>query len=1028
MAGMRNSTAAFIILLSCAGLSASFGVAQTPTSVPAAASVEGVIVNKNLAAVTVLLESTPMNPLAFFDGYSAPVESDGRFHFDDVAPGAYRLVAKAKPSMFGEYGSHPPDKPGEILQVKAGDRLRGLSLELFSDPNTICGHVVDANGKPLDVSVEEYSSYEGSEGRRANLEQPIRRADSNGYFNLPGHSNDYKLFVRADGIWYPSTENFAQAVPLQPFPQSVSGCRADIRIQHADCTRHVVGKFQSPLTHPINEYKAFLFATHPSGTQFLTDAHPLNRPDGVDFEGVCDGSYVVVVEHGPYGDRQYSASPVFQLAGPSATVTLAALTQDELAHIAKSKDSASETASMTGTLRLEGLKWSQVCSEGVSRQAELIREDDNEGVFASIDAQGTFIANKLKPGVYRLTFGETTHGAAYIKSFIIDGQSSDPAHFIIKPGEEARVEAVFSNDPRGALGHLRADYTAEPHYLPNGTHPAASISGKVTGAEIKDVTVKLNSLRFNSARSSLYQTVTSSSGAFQFDSVDPGIYELSTKGQSYQFSAYEAKGPGLEGMPIVLSAGQHLDGVTLQTFPKSSLCGRVFDSEGNPRPGVQVWVEGEDIEHYENGAPAAWQWHSTTDEQGRYLLSEIGPSYLRLWAQEGDKKTYFPSQSDDSQSLYIYLGTKDSACVYDIYLPAPGKTKAERGFSVSGTIEGRLDTALGDHVYVNLNPVDDALTPPIKPLEIKSAGAFELQQVWPGSYTLTVTGDYGNGTVPCGMPSSICFGHFHHLLASQQITVANTGLKGLRINIGVLPALDGEVLIDGKEPDSEHEVEDPTLSEENAGEGRHTAKLDNHGHFSFTNLDVRPYEYTLNKYEPHYYLQSILLDGKPIDGQHIQLHFGQSLHLVVRLATDGASGTLTTAPSNPPIDSYRDLCQMFSGVFTTILMIPDPLPADNTGIIEGTYSTDGEAFVSQVPPGHYRLVAADNLVLPGEGGEGTVMLYGTVLLSKHDDLVRIGALGKPVEVGANQHFNWSVPVVTEQMRRMLKDEGFPSTF
>ncbi|MGB7546430.1 MAG: carboxypeptidase-like regulatory domain-containing protein [Terracidiphilus sp.] len=1029
MAETRCSSAVLIALLNCAGLSACIGLPQTPTSASAAASVEGVIVNQDLSGVTVRLESTPINPLSYFDGYSATVKADGSFHFEDVAPGAYHLVAEAKPSMFGEYGSRPPEKPGDILQVKPGDRLGGLSLELFPDPKTICGYVVDANGKSVEVSVERYTlGYfrDHTDGPRANLELPIKRSDANGYFSIPIRSfNHESFFIRAGGVWYPSTTDFAEAVPLEPTAQSATGCQANIQIKRKECNLRVTGMIQSALPYPANEYKASLFAAYPTGTLFLNDTHPLFRPDGVDFEGVCAGSYAVVLEHHLNGETQDFASPVFQLKESSVTVALAAVTQKELAQIAQPTTAVVATASVSGNLRLEGLNWNQACPVGVSRQADLIREGDNGGVFPSIDAQGDFMANGLKPGVYRLSFGETAHGAAYIKSFTVDGRSANPAHFTIKSGEAARIEAVFSNNARGALGHIRADYTAEPHYLPNGTHPAASISGMLTGAAADGAKVKLSALRFNSARSTLYQTATSASGDFHFDSVDPGIYELSTKRESHQFSAYGAKGPGLEGMPIVLSAGQHLDGVILQTFPKSSLCGRVLDYEGNPRSGVEVWVEGEDADHYVHGAPTTWQKHSLTDKQGRYTLSGVGRSFFQLWAQIGDNKTYYPSQSDDPQSMYVDLETKDSACVYDIYLPSLGKTQAERGYSVSGTIEGHLDKALGDHFYVNLYPVDGALTPDVKPLEIKAAGAFELQQVWPGSYTLTVTASYGSGNVPCAMPSSICFGYFHYTLASQKITVTSAGLKGLELSIGALPKLDGEVLMDGGEPDAKSQIGSLTLSGEYTGTKDATAKLDSHRHFSFKTLDVWNYLVDLNRYEPHYYVQSIELDGKPEEGRHIQLHYGQSAHLVVRLATDGASGTLTAAPSQPPIDSYRDLCQNFGGGYALILMIPDPLPADNTGIITGTYSTDGMARVSQVPPGHYRILAADNLVLPGKR---FMRPPGTVYLSRHDDLVKLAALGMPVEVSANQHFNWSVPTVTEQMRKMLAEEGFPSTF
>ncbi len=754
---------------------------------------------------------------------------------------------------------------------------------------------------------------------------------------------------------------------------------------------------------------------------FLSDTHPLFRSDGVDFEGVCAGSYSVVLEHHLNGKTEDFASQVFQLKEPSVTVQLVAVTQKELAEIAQPKAAEAATASVSGNLRLEGLDWDQESSSPVrvSRQAKLIREGDLNGVFPSIDAQGKFTAKNLKPGTYALSFGETTHGAAYIKSFTVDSRPADPAHFTINSGQDIYIEAVFSNDARNAAGHLRADYTAQPHYLPNGTHPAASVSGMVTGAAADGAKVKLSALRFNSVRSNLYQTVASETGAFHFDSVDPGIYNLSTDGESHQHSSYGAKGPGMEGMPIVLSAGQHLDGITLQTFPKSSLCGRVLDSDGKPRSGIEVWVQGYKDRIYVKGSPVTWQKHSVTDVQGRYTLAEVGPSSLLLWAQVGDIKTYYPFTNKYSEALYADPGPKDSACNYDIYLPAPGKEQAERGYSVSGTIDGHLDPALGDHFYVNLNPEEFAHTPRVKPLEVKAAGSFEVKQVWPGRYTLTLTTSYGNGFLPCRMPSSICMGYYHHLLASQQITVTNAGARGLKLNVGALPTLDGEVLIDGKVPEPEHQVGTPSLSGESTSVEVSSAKLDSKGHFTFKSLDVEDNLFSLGMYQPRYYIQFIELDGKRIDGQHIQLHYGQSAHLVVRLATDGASGTLTADPSQPPVDPYPNRSSPL------VLMIPDPLPEDNTGILTGAYSTDGAARFSQVPPGHYRILAADNLVLPGEG---FMRPSGTVYLSRHDDLVKLAALGMPVEVSANQHFNWSAPIVTEQMRRMLAEEGFPSTF
>ena len=88
-----------------------------------------------------------------------------------------------------------------------------------------------------------------------------------------------------------------------------------------------------------------------------------------------------------------------------------------------------------------------------------------------------------------------------------------------------------------------------------------------------------------------------------------------------------------------------------------------------------------------------------------------------------------------------------------------------------------------------------------------------------------------------------------------------------------------------------------------------TAKLDDHRHFSLSILDADNYNFFLNNFWPDYYVQTVLLDGNPIVGSRISLHFGESAHLTVRVATHGASGTIRNRPSQPPVDPYRDLCQ-----------------------------------------------------------------------------------------------------------------------
>ncbi|MGB7546429.1 MAG: carboxypeptidase-like regulatory domain-containing protein [Terracidiphilus sp.] len=568
-------------------------MAQTLASSGANSLVEGTIVNRNLSAVTVRLERSPSDLLAYSDGYSATPNADGSFHFHDIAPGAYRLTAVAKLSMFGEYGSHSPETPGKILQVKAGDHLRGLSLELFPAPETICGHVVDENGRPLEIDVEEYSISDGFSDsivrRQARVELPTRRTDSNGYFSFPipgdqlGGDPD-GFFIRAGGVWYPSTEHFSKAVPLAPSSQSASGCQANIQIRHSECTGRVLGKYQSTDKQSVGEYDAPLYGVQPSGALFLMDAHPASREDGVEFDDICQGSYAIVVRPSLSGYRRSYMSPVFQLNGPVTAVALAEATTQEIAKIGTAGGSKPQLVRLSGNLRFEGLTQRQACPAHFWHQIELymgrsMDKDYAPAYITSLDAQGNFVFKQIRFGHYRMVFDESMHGTTYIKSFTINGTSADPSYFAVLRGGPTNVEAIFSNDPENAAGHLRADYDASLHFLPEGTHPAASVSGRVTGNGAPGAVVQLTAIAYNSARSSVYQTVAAENGSFHFDSVDPGIYRLFTEGGESLYSAYGAKGPGLEGLPIVLSGGQHLKGISLAAYANVPLFGPVSNGQ-----------------------------------------------------------------------------------------------------------------------------------------------------------------------------------------------------------------------------------------------------------------------------------------------------------------------------------------------------------------------------------------------------------------------------------------------------------------
>ena len=1039
MSGLRAWPAWLILLLVCRGM-----LAQASDG----AVVEGRIVNKDISGAIVRLQKEPVDPLAYIDGYSAVVEADGSFRFHDIAPGAYRLTGEAKEWNYGEYGSNSPGQPGKILRVEAGAYLRSLELVLFPAPETICGYVVDSTGKPLQVNVEEYSVTQQDGVQRLYPKLPTRHTDSNGYFSFPKVERGRGYFIRAGGVWYPSTRDFAQAVQLIPASLSASGCQANIRIANESCTGRVTAKSASTLQCPVSEYEVSLYGVNPSGALFLADKTPSGLAEGAEFEGVCSGSYVVVAKQKGYckGQEHWQqlASPVFQLSGPTATVALNEAEDRNVNRDGEPADPVPPRSSLTGALRFEGLTENEACPTHSYQRVQLISKEYAAVSNTRIGPQGSFAFDKLQPESYQLSFLATMHGAMYLKSFQVNGRDADPMRINLLPGQAVHVDAVFGSDPEGAAGHPHADSAAPLHFLPDGMHPAASVSGRVTGGAAKDLSVMLSSIRYNSATSAEYWTTAAEDGSFHFDKVDPGLYRLYAVGGAYQHSTFKAKAPGLEGVPVVLTAGQHLDNLSIKLFRKVSLCGRVLDAGGSPRSGIQVKAQA--YVHPARGnsnATLFWNGTAVTDSQGRYRIEDIVlMKDLWLWAESNGKKTYYPSASDPSQTQPIQLGGRNSACTYDIRLHSPIKEMTEKGYGVTGTIVGQIDPALGHRFRVVIgDPARQNSWLPA-PGEIEADGRFELHGVWPGRYTLNLITECDDARISCDPKYDAQYAHtalpedfFHRILASRQITVTNADISGLKIALTPLSKLKGQILIDGRAKSGNLSNFSPVLLERTARfevpsrEAMTEVQIEGQGHFSFKNLAARDYAFHLYDLWKNNYVKLMLLNGKPVHGTRIRLGAGQTAHLSVHLASDGASGTVTPGPTQIPIDEYEDDCRNWGGRPLMVMMIPDVLPADNSGILVGGIQMngqnvwDGVFHYNGVPPGRYHLLALDLL----DHIQGRLMGADDAVFENHDALVKLGALGKAVEVHSRQHFEWVAPVVTEQMMRLKAQLGLPES-
>jgi carboxypeptidase family protein len=126
--------------------------------------------------------------------YTATTATDGRFSFQNLDAGPYRLSATRSGFVRMEYGARTPNRPGLPINLSPGQRLTDVVLQVMP-AGTISGRVFDRDGEPMaNVNVEalKYSYQEGQ--RVLNVVQTARTNDL----------GEYRLFWLQPGNYFVS--------------------------------------------------------------------------------------------------------------------------------------------------------------------------------------------------------------------------------------------------------------------------------------------------------------------------------------------------------------------------------------------------------------------------------------------------------------------------------------------------------------------------------------------------------------------------------------------------------------------------------------------------------------------------------------------------------------------------------------------------------------------------------------------------------------------------------------------------------
>lgn len=170
--------------------------------------VEGSILSLNGEVVrkaTVRLQGTLIQPGQLPTSYSESTDNEGKFVFEDVAPGRYMLSAEKAGFVTTRYGARSNTSPGTQLNLTAGMEMKGLAVKM-TPQGVIAGKVLDQDGDPIATAQVQVMRYAYARGRKQL--QP----------SVIGTTNDlgeYRISNLAPGRYYLSATDRRAAVFLQ---------------------------------------------------------------------------------------------------------------------------------------------------------------------------------------------------------------------------------------------------------------------------------------------------------------------------------------------------------------------------------------------------------------------------------------------------------------------------------------------------------------------------------------------------------------------------------------------------------------------------------------------------------------------------------------------------------------------------------------------------------------------------------------------------------------------------------------------
>jgi carboxypeptidase family protein len=519
------------------------------------------------------------------------------------------------------------------------------------------------------------------------------------------------------------------------------------------------------------------------------------------------------------------------------------------------------------------------------------------------------------------------------------------------------------------------------------------ISGVVTDSADRKPIARAKVVLSGAALRPNLVAIADAAGRFAFGSLPSGQFTVSASKSAYLTMAYGQTAPGRgSGVPLSLSDGQQMTGLTLALPRAAAISGRILDDRGQPMPGVNVVLLQYRAINGERTLTTSTCCDSTkTDGRGMYRIHEVTPGdYLVSAVPPGDylfigAGQWFPGADDiftqveademrwaqrqvtasagggptiaaerpPAESPRVaygrayFPGTADAAGAEAVSIRG-GEDRAGVDFAMKlqrvARIDGRVVWPNGQAIANTFVSIGDGSRVAVAP-----DGSFSRANVLPAKYKLTVRA--GNS-----------------FWGTQVVDVTGVDVTGVTVTMGPSATMSGRIVFDSATTPPPADLRQVRISLRPVSPGSQPVAAGPDGTFAFPAVD--PGRYTVfasltapargqalpgPSPAPAWTLKSVMQNGRDVSDLALEIAPQQQVADLVVTFTDRAtelSGTLFDAAGRPAPGYYVvAFSQDESAWVQGSRRLPPPARA----------ATDGRFSFAGLPAGKYFLAALTNV-------------------------------------------------------------------